>query len=126
MRRAKLSISAGERTEDVLQELLSEFSDEVLDEVDVDREMPLGEGLAAEPITVSVVLVVSPIVLLALVRAIDRYVEGRMALQSARVIIEAHEKDPELVKVVQSILRKRPKWTVRFGQVLEVKVDDVD
>ena len=126
MRRAKLSISAGERTEDVLQELLSEFSDEVLDEVDVDREMPLGEGLATEPITVSVVLVVSPIVLLALVRAIDRYVEGRMALQSARVIIEAHEKDPELVKVVQSILKKRPKWTVRFGKVLEVKVDNVD
>ena len=126
MTQVALQISADERTEDLLQVLLAEVDDHTLDQMDVNRQVAKPQGLAAEPMTVSVALLVSPALLIQLLVVIDRYLQKRIDIEHAILVIEAHEKDPNLSKLVADIRNKKPPgWSLSFGK-LQIDVDVSD
>ena len=126
MTQVALQISADERTEDLLQVLLTEVDDDTLDQMDVNRQVVKPQGLVAEPMTVSVALLVTPALLIQLLVVIDRYLQKRIDIEHAKLVIEAREKDPNLSKLVADIGEKKPPgWSLSFGK-LQFDVDAPD
>ena len=123
MTQVALQIFAGERTEELLQVLLAEVDDETLDGMKVSREISKTEGLAAEPLTLSVVLLASPVVLSRLLDVIDDYLKDKNRIEQGRLIVDAHREDPELAKLLAGMMKRAPRgWSLRFGK-WELRLD---
>jgi hypothetical protein len=81
---SKIEIRMGKETESVINYILSDFNDEQLDQIDVEREYADNEGLASEPVTTVVVLTLSTTAIIAVARSIEKWIE----LERQRVNIE--------------------------------------
>ena len=102
-----ITINAGERTEEVLSGFLKFITDEELDGIGIKRVKEPLPGLACEAITVYAVLtiVVAPVAM-AVIRAIERYLEQRRQEANMRLVIEGAALSPEVGKQLADIAKK--------------------
>ena len=103
----KIGISIGEDTETLLKELLREIDDDSLDQITIDRELKHSQGLAGEPITIGAVITGGTIVLSAVLRLIERYLEHRHQHKMMQIVAEGFEKHPLLGSTLADIARLR-------------------
>lgn len=92
MKTSSITLKYGDKTENLLQAILSELSDEVLSEVDIDREIADTSGLASEPITISVTITiaVSSVLIVNITRLIERWLENKRRKESETLLINAY------------------------------------
>ena len=74
---------------------MGEFPDDVLDTVDVKRNIPIGTGLANEPITVIALISAGAVGMLSITRLAERWMITKDEAQRATFVLEADSRSPD-------------------------------
>jgi len=113
----KVLIDAADHTEELAQFIAHGLDDETLDGIQFDRQLAETEGLASEPITMAVVLTLSPIAAAVVVRLIERWLENRRQKGALRLVLEAFSKSDEAGKAVAQLAERHAKISIIHGPV---------
>ena len=113
----RLTLAADERTEDLLGSILDEIDDDTLDQLEVEREIVKQSGLTAEPATAAATIVAATPIVIAVLRVLKSYLEGRNAIQRGTLVLQAQERGgQELAESVAETTRIAPPgWSVEIG-----------
>jgi len=115
MEQLKIGISLGDSTDNFLEGLFEQIDDQVLDELQVERELQSSYGLAGEPITVGAVITGGTVVISAVLRLIERYLEHKQQLKMATLVAEGFAAQPELGAILAEIAKKNAEVSIRYG-----------
>ncbi len=115
MTEPKICISFGEETETLLQELLDEIDDDMLDNLSIDRKLKESEGLAGEPITTGAIITAGTVVLSAILRLIERYLEEKRQHRDMKIVAEGFKTHPDLGAMLADIAKKNADVSISHG-----------
>lgn len=110
---SQLEISAGEYTEDLWQFIQKELSDEQLDEIEVERVLNRESTVASEAITTTIILVVGPVLITAIARSVEKWIEVHRQKMNLEMLIRAHGVSLEAGAAVQELTSLHAKVTVQ-------------
>lgn len=110
-----IKIEAGEQTEDLLQFVLSQIDDQMLDTIEIDREVAPQSGLASEPITTTILLTLASTAVIAISRLIERWMEERRQLREISVVAEGFSQSSEEGRALTELARSHSQVMVSFG-----------
>jgi hypothetical protein len=112
-----LILEAGSDTEDLAQFILSALDEQTIDEIDVTRTFAPSEGVASEPITVSIALIgLATTAVPAVGRLLQQWLEQRRQQKAVEVIIRASESSPELAATLADLEKKHSEISVAFAE----------
>ncbi len=109
-----LKFSAGEDSEGFIRFLTSELSDDELDDIDVHRLLDRKDDLASEPITAAVLIGLGSVVVRAVGRIVERWLEKERQREQVELVIEAYKVSPEVAKVVSDIVTAHARVSVAY------------
>lgn len=115
----RIGISIGDETEGLLQALLGRIDDDTLDSLEIDRSLKESKGLAGEPITVGAVIAGGTIVLSAVLRLIERYLEQSQQRRTMRIVAEGFAAHPDLAMILADVAKKYADVSISFGVAKE-------
>jgi hypothetical protein len=112
-----LVLEAGPDTEDLAQFVLSNLDDQTVDDMEVDRRFAPSEGLASEPITISLALIgLATNSIPTVGHLISQWIEARRQQKAVGVIIQAAQSSPELAEMLVDLERKHSEVSVAFAE----------
>lgn len=117
----KLSLKCGTETELLLRFITENLTDEQLDEVEVVREFDKVSGVGGEPLTVTAILTLTPIITIAVTRLIERWIEARKQEKQMKLIIEGFGVSEEAGKQLAAVATNNT--TVSYTQGFTKKQD---
>jgi hypothetical protein len=109
-----LTISAGEYTEDMLQFVLAEMTDEQIDDLEIDRGLARGHGLQSEPVTISVVIGGAAVV--AVARLIGQWLESRRQVKAMEMVATGYGVDSEVGRAMLDLAKAHAGVAARFAE----------
>src|SRR4051794_6591778 len=109
-----LLLSAGEHTEELARFITEGLSDDELDQVDVWRDIERRDDLAAEPLTVALLIGVGGTVAVTVGRIIERWLENRRQRQQVELAITAYGVSNEAGKEVVGLLRAHARVSLKY------------
>lgn len=114
-----LKIEAGEQTEGLVQFVTQELDDATLDQIDVQREIAQAPGLASEPITTAVTIVLGTAVIASVLRLVERWLENQRQLATLTIVADVLLKSEEAGKQLASLAEKHTNVSVSYGLAQE-------
>ena len=112
----KLTFSAGTDTEDLAEYLLADIDDAELDEIEVDRDYASTAGMANEPVTVAIALVVAPILAAKFGRLAEQWMEQRRQERELKLLIEVSKESPETAELLENLMERHADISVAFAE----------
>jgi hypothetical protein len=94
-------IGAGDLTEDLVSFVTATLADDVLDAVDVGRELDRQNNFASEPITIAAILICTTSAVIEIGRIVETWLENKREDDQTRLVIEAYTASPEAGAAVE-------------------------
>jgi uncharacterized protein YfeS len=111
----KLRLNAGENTETLLQFITSELDDEILDEMEVQREYIGTSKLVSEPITAAVAFTtISVTGMIMIARLVERWLEAERQRKSLEILADTALKNTEAGKVLAGAVEKHSDVALKY------------
>jgi hypothetical protein len=111
----RITLEAGKDTEELLEFILEDLDRSVIAEMSVDRDYDRPDGLASEPITISVALGTAiGATAIRVGRAIERWLENRRQETHLKALITAAEHSPELAELVADVTKAHASVAVSY------------
>ncbi|MED5803355.1 hypothetical protein VX037_20225, partial [Gordonia sp. Z-3] len=101
-----IEINAGSLTEDLISYVTGELEDDVLDEVEVGRELDRPDHYASEPITIAAILIGTTAAIVQIGRLLERWTEMSRQKSQVNLVIKAYTVSPEAGKAVENVVAK--------------------
>ena len=118
----KLSLKCGSETESLIRYITENLSDEQLDTIEVDREFNKVSGVGGEPLTITAILTLTPIITLAVTRLIERWFENKRQDAHNKLIIGVADKvSDESMKALVELIKSNN--SVSLNNPLTKKTD---
>lgn len=111
---SQLEISAGEHTEDLWQFIQQELSDEQLDEIEIERVLNRESAVASEPITTTIILVIGPVLVTAIARSVEKWIDIRRERGQQEMLIKAYGLSAEAGQSMQKLMSLQAKVNVQL------------
>lgn len=111
---ASISISAGENTEDIIQYITQELSDEELDCIDVERDFEKVTGLASEPLTTTAIVTLGSLSIISISRLIERWMENKRQTETLRIVAEGFNQSSEAGIALEKIAKKHSNVSLTY------------
>ncbi len=111
----RIRIEAGDATEAVAGFITAELSDAELDQVEVEREIAPTESLASEPVTVAVTFALSPLVAVAILRLLERWLENSRQERAIELVLDGFSLSSEAGRAAARLAQKHTEVSIRHG-----------
>lgn len=112
---AKILLDAGRDTEDLVSFITGEVSEDLLDEMSVERTGLKSEKLATEPLTVSATLTLSAAAIVTIGRIIEKWLEHRNQRAQLIIVAAGFSVSDEAGKALASVATKYADVAISFG-----------
>ena len=112
---SKISLEAGEHTEELLQFILDEVGDEALDDIDVDRTLVESPGLAGEAVTAAVILGLAVPATIGVVRIVERWLEKKRQEDNLVLVLKGFEVSKEAGVAMAGLAGTHAKVAVEYS-----------
>jgi hypothetical protein len=110
----RFTLEAGEDTSDLDQFVFQQADLPPIDELVVKREFSRPDGLASEPITVTVIIGAAATTAVVIGRIVERWLENRRQREAVRVIVEVARELPELAEQLIKLEREHSRVSVSY------------
>lgn len=114
MEQSTIYFKAGRYTEPLLQEILKGFDDVALDTIEIDRTIHKANGLASEPVIIAAAITATPILISAITRIIERWMENRKEREAMQLTIEAYKVSREAGDALKEISKKNADVAIAY------------
>lgn len=112
---ATLYLEAGSRTEDLLTFITTELDDDVLDQVEIDRQGLKSDRLATEPVTIAATLTLATTTVVIVGRIIERWLENDRQLEQLRLVATGFERSDEAGRALAALGKENAKVAVTYA-----------
>lgn len=113
----KLGLFFGPQTEDLINYIFRELSDDIVDEIDLDRISPEIGGVARELVTTGAILTFTAALAVPIFRLIERWMEQQRQREATELIYEAAKENPEVVSVLAEMEKQHIDFFVKRGKI---------
>jgi len=110
-----LKLSYDDQTEELLKFILDQLDETALDSIEVDREFSEPEGLASEPITVGVILTLSPVIIVTVGRLVERWMENKRQEKQIEELRKAFAESNKTGRAIQELMISQNTVSATFG-----------
>lgn len=114
-----LEISANEQTEEIVQFLLSQLSEDEIDALQIERLVKRPERLASEPITTAVLITLGTVGASAVLRLLERWLENKRQLAHLRLVADGFSRSDEAGKQLAALAAKHSTVMASYGIAME-------
>ena len=111
----RIRIEAGDATEAVAGFITAELSDAELDQIEVDREIAPTEFLASEPMTIAVTFVLSPLVSVAILGLLERWLEKSRQERAIELVLDGFDRSSDAGRAAAQLAQKHTEVSIRHG-----------
>ncbi len=111
---ATLEFEAGNDTEDLLQFILKDLTEEEVDAIEVKREVAKADNLATEPLTIAVTLLTSSPLIIAVGRIIERWIESRNQVKHLNLVAGGFEISDKAGMALADIAKAHAKVSIEY------------
>ena len=111
----QIKLTAGDATEDLVAFITNELPDEVLDETEIEREHAKDFQVASEPITVGVLMTLTPLAVISVARLVEKWLESRRQQEQIKLAIQAFGVSDEAGKAIAQIAQKHADVSISYG-----------
>lgn len=110
---ATLQLAAADNlTEDLIQYVVNGVPDEILDTIDIQRELASSEDLVSEPVTLLVTITLTPAIVNAIVKLIEKWLENHRELKSLEIVADGFSKSSEAGRSLSRLAQVQASTTV--------------
>ena len=114
MPKATLDLEAGALTEELFQFLLDGLPPQELDELEVERRFAETRGLASEPTTLGVSLVLTSSMVVAICRLVARWLEQQRQDSQMKLVLRAYGHSEEAGKALTRLAEEHAKLAIEY------------
>lgn len=111
----QVALSAGDKTEALVNFIFNEMSDDLVDQIKLDRITPADGGVAREFITTGAILTFAPALGIPIFRLIERWLETNRQREQTKLICEASKEDKALMRVLADLEKKHSDVMIKYG-----------
>jgi hypothetical protein len=111
---AILELSVGSRTEELLQFVTAELTDEQIDLIEIERSHDRSDKLATEPLTVAATLTLSTTLVIAIGRIIERWIEKQNQLEHMKIVAAGFQASDEAGKGLAKLSEKHASVSIQY------------
>src|SRR4051794_22257453 len=112
---ATITLKAGDATEELISFITNGLPDDLLDATDIEREHAKDFQVASEPITIGVLVTVTPVAAIAIARLLEKWLEARRQQGNIKLVLEAFGLSDEAGAAVARIAEKHADVSISFG-----------
>ena len=111
----ELCLVAGDETEALVQFITTQLDDDMLDELDVQRDIVSTTNLVSEPITTGVALATASVACMGLVaRLIERWLERSRQKEQLTILASTLLQNTEAGKVLAAVVEKHADVSLKY------------
>lgn len=114
---AMFSIETDGKLDDILQYVMDRVSDEEIDQLELERVAGAASGIAYEPVTIAAIIAASTPVALAVLRLIERYLQGREHRDTLRIVSSSAHDNPQISRELASLAKSYAGVEIKQGLI---------
>jgi hypothetical protein len=110
-------LSAGDKTEELINFVFRGLSDELTDQIELQRVADTEGGVARELITAGAILTFAPALGIPVFRLVERWMEINRQKSAVKLICEAGKEDKAIMKTLAELEKKHADVMVSYGKL---------
>lgn len=115
MEEHRILINNGEYTEELLQYIFNEFSDNELDNITIERKyQEETSGYLGEPLTTAALLGLSATAIIGVIRIIERWLEHKKQERQMHLVLEGFKQSDEAGKALTQLAKNNNKVSIEY------------
>jgi len=114
----QISVSAGPETEELLNYVFKNLSDEIVDQIRLERITPESNGVARELVTTAAVLSFSSAIAVPIINLIGKWMEQKRQQRAVELIYRSAKENPKVTHMLVELEKKRAELAVKPGNIV--------
>jgi hypothetical protein len=114
----RLEFRLGAETEPLVNFIFRQLPDDLVDQIELDRIVPSGDGIARELVTTAAVLTFTSALAVPILRLVERYMEQTRQQTATQLIYQAAKDNPDALKILADLEAKHAELMVKRDSVV--------